>query len=102
MRKAVLCGVLALGLLVGARAVAHEGGTDARGVVKAITADELVVTTTAGAELKVAIVAGTEIQRGRAQIHAADVRPGERVVVHAATRAGHLEAMLVKVAADKR
>jgi hypothetical protein len=102
MRKPILHAVLAAGLLVGAPALAHEGGKDARGVVKTITSQELVVTTTGGVDLKVAIVGDTEILRGTKSVPARDVHPGERVVVHAAPREGRLEAGLVNLAAKHK
>jgi hypothetical protein len=93
--------LVAAALLAGGLATAHEGGTDARGVVKVITAEELVVETTTGAELRVALVPTTEVQRGKQRILPREVRAGERVVVHAAPRGGRLEATLVRVAAAR-
>jgi hypothetical protein len=101
MRFRVLI-ALGLGFALAPRVGAHEGGTDARGVVKAITGDEIVVTTPSGAEVKAAIVPGTEIVRGKEAIGVRDVHPGERVVLHAAPHEGRLEAKLVKVADDKK
>jgi hypothetical protein len=102
MTKRVVTVALALGILLGDVTRAHEGGTDARGVVRSITPEEIVVTTTSGAELKAHLVATTEFVRGKESIRAGDIRPGERVVVHAAEHGGRLEAKLVKVAEGKK
>jgi hypothetical protein len=102
MWKPIVLVALAAGLVLARRADAHEGGTDAHGVVKTITAQEIVLTTTAGPELTVAIVPGTQIVRGEQAIRAQDVHPGERVVVHAMHHDGRLEAMLIKVAGQKK
>jgi hypothetical protein len=102
MRKLMAMVSIVAGLLAVPRAYAHEGGVDARGVVKTITGQEIVVTTTAGADLTVAIVPGTEVVRGKESIHAQDVHPGERVVVHAMHHDGRLEAKLIKVAGEKK
>jgi hypothetical protein len=101
MKRVMMVGV-ALALLLGNVAQAHEGGTDARGVVTSITSEEIVVATVSGAELKARIVPTTEILRGKESIRAQDVHPGERVVVHAAPHEGRLEAKLVKVAGPKK
>ncbi len=87
--------------LVGATALAHEGGTHAKGTVKEITPDRIVLATTGGTELSVALVSGTQIVRGHHAIAVKDVHPGERAVVHAARRGERLEATEVMVAEPK-
>lgn len=84
--------------LAGASALAHEGGSHPRGTVKEITADRIVLTTPEGASVTVAMAPDTRILRGHRLIGAAEVRPGERAVVHAATHGGKLEATEVMVA----
>lgn len=84
--------------LAGATVSAHEGGTDARGTVKEVASDRLVLTDTTGTELTVALGPGTRIRRGHRAVAASEIRPGERAVVHAAARAGKLEATEVKLA----
>lgn len=85
-------------LCLAGAASGHEGGTDARGVVKEIAPDRLVLTTTEGAELSVALVPGTRIRRGPRAVPATEIRKGERAVVHATTRGGGLAATEVKLA----
>jgi hypothetical protein len=84
--------------IFGATAMAHEGGMHTRGTVKEITADRIVLTTAEGKDVGVAMDAETRILRGHRPIGPADVRTGERVVVHAANRDGKLEATQVMVA----
>jgi hypothetical protein len=92
--------VLASGLL-GVAAQAHEGGTHAKGTVKAITAEQIVVTT-AGADLAIALTPQTQVLRGHRQVPVTEVHPGERVVVHAAARGGKLKATEVRVAEEAK
>ncbi len=82
-------------------AQAHEGGTHARGTVKEITADRLVLATPEGTSVAFAVQPDTRILRGDHAIRASDVRAGERAVVHAMTRQGRLEATEVMVAAAR-
>lgn len=84
----------------GATTHAHEGGVHSRGTVKEITADRIVLMTTEGKRVTLAIAAGTRIVRGHRRITTAEVHPGERAVVHAAARDGKLEATEVMVAED--
>lgn len=94
--------VAALVWLSASTALAHEGGTDARGTVKEITSERIVLETPRGTELKVGLVSGTVILRGERAISAQEIHAGERAVVHAAMRAGKLEAMEIKVAERTR
>jgi hypothetical protein len=98
MRKKTMFTVALAGWLVAASAYAHEGGSHSRGTVKEITDDRIVLSTTQGASVTVAIAPDTRFVRGHRTIRAADVRPGERVVVHAANHDGKLEATEVMVA----
>ncbi len=81
---------------------AHEGGTHARGTVKEIAADHLVVAVAGGDDVRVVLLPGTQVLRGREAVPASDVRAGERVVVHAVPHGGTLEATEVRVAARAR
>lgn len=101
MRAVRLSLLVMVAWLAGAVALAHEGGAHAKGTVKAVTADRLVLTTTGGEELSVVLVSGTRISRGHRDISAADVHPGERAVVHASRHGEQLEATAVMVAAPK-
>jgi len=98
MRKTTILTVALAGWLVGAHAYAHQGATHSRGTVKEITADRIVLTTTEGTSVVVAIAPDTRIFRGHRAIRPADVHPGERAVVHAASHGGKLEAIEVTVA----
>jgi hypothetical protein len=102
MRPAVALSLALVVWVLNSSAQAHEGGTHSRGTVKEITADRLVLTTTDGTSVTVALAPGTRILRGHEAIRASDVHPGERAVVHAATREGKLEATEVKVAASPK
>lgn len=101
MRFVRLFLLIAVVSLAGAPALAHEGGTHAKGTVKEMSAERIVLVTTSGTELSLAIVSGTQITRGRRTIQASDVRPGERAVVHSAKRGERLEATVVMVAEQK-
>lgn len=90
--------VVAAAVCLAGAASGHEGGTDARGVVKEIAPNRLVLTTTTGVELSVALVPETRIRRGPRAVPATEIRKGERAVVHAASRGGGLAATDVKLA----
>jgi hypothetical protein len=98
MRIATTTVLMLVGWLAGATALAHEGGTHARGTVKEITADRIVIATAGGADVTVALGPETRLLRGHKAISTAEVHPGERAVVHAATHDGKLEATEVMVA----
>lgn len=98
MRAVRLSLLVVVAWVAAAGALAHEGGAHAKGTVKEITAGRVVLTTTEGKELSVALVSGTRVVRGHRAISPADVHPGERAVVHATRRADQLEATEVRVA----
>ena len=100
-RVAILSLALA-GWLLGATAQAHEGGAHSRGTIKEIDADRIVLTTAQGAEVAIPMAPSTRILRGKRSIQAADVHPGERAVVHAASRGGKLEAEVVMLGEGSR
>ncbi len=85
---------IAVALLASA-ALAHEGGMHEKGTVKAITATSLELQTAQG-EKTFAITPRTEFVKGRAAAKASDLRPGDRVVVHARLKDGVLEATEVR------
>ncbi len=99
MKKAMILVLALAGSTVGSAAHAHEGGMHSRGTVKEITADRIVLLTTDGKDVTVAMDPETRIVRGHHTITAADVHPGERAVVHASNHGGKLEATEVMVAA---
>ena len=78
--------------------LAHEGGVDAKGRVKAIIADRIDVPMGTG-EKSFALTPRTEFVKGRAPAKASDIRPGDRVVVHAWVVDGALEAKQVRAGA---
>lgn len=98
MRKKAMRTMLAsaaAALLVASAAAAHEGGGDARGVIKAVTAERLTVETAKG-EKSFALTPETSYATGSAPARREDLRPGERVVVHARERGDRLEAVEVR------
>lgn len=88
--------LLALALL-GGEARAHEGGMHARGVVKEISAERIVLTTREGKPLAFTLGPETRILRGNERVPPEAVRTGERAIVHARRKAGQLEATDVKL-----
>ncbi len=91
-------GAVVVAALIGPRALAHEGGTHVRGVVKEATTERIVLTTPEGEALTIALAPGTRITRGKAAVPAGDIHAGERAIVHAKPSAGQLEATEVKLA----
>ncbi len=102
MRPAAVLSLALIVWVLNPSAQAHEGGTHSRGTVKEISADRLVLTTTEGASVTVALAPDTRILRGQEAIQPSDVHPGERAVVHSAMREGRLEAREVKLAASPK
>ena len=76
---------------------AHEGGHDVRGVVSSVSAQELTVKTTKGAE-KFALTPETEFVKDGSPATAQDLKESDRVVVHAKKKAGRMEAIKVQFA----
>lgn len=90
-----LLALVAVALLAMSPALAHEGGIDAKGVVKAVTAERITIETPKG-ERSFALTSETSYARGSAPARREDLRAGERVVVHARERGGRLEAIAVR------
>lgn len=80
--------------------LAHEGGVHAKGTVRAITASRIDVQTANG-EKSFALTPSTEFVRGHVPAKATDIKPGDRVVVHARMADGALEAVQVRAGAEK-
>lgn len=95
-------GVLLAGWLVAGGASAHEGGAHHRGTVKQIDEGRIVLTTPEGNERTVAMGPGTRILRAPVAVPLAEVRVGERAVVHTAMREGKSEATEVRLAAKPK
>ena len=89
----VVAAVIALGASFPARA--HEGGIDARGVVRSISDDELTVTTKHGVE-SFALTSQTRFIAGKRSVTRADLKVGERVVAHAKRDGARPEAVEVR------
>lgn len=91
--------LVVIGALVGpALAAAHEGGLDARGTIKEIGADEVVLATAQGKDQTYALGPDTKYRRGTAPARREDVRAGERAVVHARREGDKLHATEIRLA----
>ncbi len=90
---------LAIGCLA-SPALAHEGGVDAKGTVKAVSGDRIEIETAHGAK-SFTITSRTEFVKGRAPAKLSDIQPGDRVVVHGRPKDGALEAVQVRSASGK-
>ncbi len=97
-RWVVVAGALALPIF----APAHEGGHHAKGTVREITADRIVVKLLDGKDAVFALAPETSFQRGNAPARREDVNVGERVVVHGKHSGDREIAALVKLAASAR
>jgi hypothetical protein len=80
---------------------AHEGGKHIKGTVKTISAEKLTIETGSGTEA-VALSPETSFLRNSVPATALDVRPGDRVVVHARKLQNGLEAVEVRAASVQR
>jgi len=74
---------------------AHEGGIDARGVVKVISDDGLTISTKHGDET-FALTPKTRFIAGKRPVTRGEVRVGDRVVVHAKRGGARPEAIEVR------
>lgn len=92
----LLGGALLALALIGGAVRAHEGGTHARGVVKEISAERIVLTSE-GKPLAFKLGPETRILRGSERVPPEAVRAGERAIVHARRNAGQLEATDVRL-----
>lgn len=77
---------------------AHEAGLHARGTIKEITPQQVVVATKDGMDLTYALGADTKFIRGEAPARSEDVRTGERAVVHARREGVKLHATEIRLA----
>jgi hypothetical protein len=91
--------VVVIGALVApALGAGHEGGLDARGTIKTIGADEVVLSTAQGKDQAYALGPDTKFRRGAAPARREDVRAGERAVVHARREGDKLHATEIRLA----
>lgn len=78
-------------------ALAHEGGLHARGVVREVTKERIVLTTTEGKDFTASMGPATRIVRGGKAVGVGEIHAGERAVVHAKRDGERLEATEVKL-----
>ena len=84
-------------LLVSAVAFAHGNEQHVIGTVAKIDANSVTVSTVAGGNTVVSIVAATKFVKGEAAVTIKDVKVGDRVVIHAKPVGKTLEASEVKI-----
>jgi Domain of unknown function (DUF5666) len=96
MRRRLLAAVVAtLATCTSLPAGAHEGGMDARGVVKRISDGGLTITTKGG-EKSFALTPQTRFIAGKRPATRAELKVGDRVVVHAKRDGPRPEAIEVR------
>ena len=96
-RKQLTRALIALFAVVAAPAVwAHGGQEHVMGTVSSASATELVVKTTTGAEKTIQLTADTKVEKDGELSTAADLQPGQRVVVHTRKQGDALTAVLIK------
>jgi hypothetical protein len=92
MRKFLMACAVAL---AASSAWAHGGGMHAKGTLKSISADRIVLQTAEG-EKAFKLSPGTQFLNGSSPATAADLHPGDRAVVHARGAEGTPEATQVR------
>ncbi len=85
-------------LLAPALAGGHEAGLHARGTIKEITRDHVVLTMTEGMDQTYALGPDTKFVRREAPARREDVRAGERAVIHARRDGEKLQATEIRLA----
>lgn len=99
-RRRLSAAPLALAVaLAAAPALAHEKGDRAMGLVESVTPERLVVKTSDGHSVAIAVTPETRFLRGDKAARREDVRVGERTVVQVRRAGESLEAVRVKLAA---
>ncbi len=78
-------------------AIAHGGLEHVRGTVAKVSDQSVTVTTTTGKTVEVLLDAQTTYARGDKPIQKADLKVGDRVVIHAAEKGTTLTAHTVEV-----
>ena len=94
--KSVLAAVLALSLLSGL-AIAHGGLEHVIGTVAVISDASITVKTTDGKTVEVALDSKTTFAKSEQPIQKADIKVGDRVVIHAAKTGAKLTAHTVAI-----
>ena len=92
-----------LSMLVGPAALAHGGGEHVMGTVKSIEASTITVETKDHKEVRVDTDASTDFEKSGEKVTLQDLKPGERVAIHAKKAAadGALKAEQVKFGKSK-
>lgn len=102
-RAWILALVLALATLnITIPAVAHEGMEHITGTITSVGDNTLTVKTPKGKTVKVNVDAKTEYARGKAVAKMADLKEGDRVVVHAMEMNGSMVAHEVNIGANTK
>jgi len=97
MRSTMAMAVLGT-LLAPALAGGHEAGLHARGTIKEIAPDHVVLTMTEGKDQTYALGPDTKFVRGEAPARREEVRAGERAVIHARRDGERLQATEIRLA----
>jgi hypothetical protein len=84
-------------LLTPVMAMAHDGLEHVRGTITKISDQSVTVTTTAGKTVEVLLDAQTAYARADKPIQKSDLKPGDRVLIHAAEKGTTLTAHTVAV-----
>ena len=84
-------------LLLSEAAFAHGNEKHVIGTVKSVTDHSITVTTADGKTQEVRVTEATLFERGGHSATLRDLKPGDRVVIHAVTKNGILEAHTVKI-----
>lgn len=95
LTKRLRAGFLALAMATAA--IAHEGMEDITGTILSVSENSVSVKTTKGKTIEVKLDAKTEFSRGKQQAKQADLKVGDRVVVHAMEMDKKLTAHLVQL-----
>jgi len=96
--KAILAAVIGLSLL-STLAIAHGGLEHVIGTVASISDTSITVKTTDGKTVEVALDAKTTFAKSEQPIQKADIKVGDRVVIHAAKTGAKLTAHTVAIGA---
>ncbi len=91
IRTLILAAALAISMF------AHDGMEDVTGTIQSVTADTVTVKTAKGKTVEIKLDARTEFTKGKAQAKQADLKAGDRVVVHAMEMNHALTAHLVQL-----
>ncbi len=93
-KAGVVCALLAL--LYSASAFAHGGKTHIMGTLTTTEAERLVVKDRDGKDLSIRLTKDTKFQKGDAPAAAADLKPGDRVVIDGIGPEGNFTATEVR------